>query len=148
MEATTLVAPRGPVSAALAFGAVALCVVTALFALTLEWAWLAVVVPLAVGFVYALYRLPLRVSVLGAACAVVLVLVGAVQGGSVDESLWQVRHMVLLPVRAVLVIWALDGTDVELRTVGRLLVAAALVKAGLGLWLFYVVAPAAGVVPE
>jgi hypothetical protein len=204
MEATTLVAPRGPVSGALAFGAVALCVAAGLFAFTLENAWLAVAVPLVVGLVYALYRLPLRVSVLGllflalafeglqyalgsqdlwrvpglnvvaewlfwnlstltgigplrvplidlvtvalfvvalvrskqdgwtsqapgvramhsalwasAACAVVLMGLGALQGGSFDESLWQVRQVLLFPVRAVLVIWALDGTDVELRT--------------------------------
>lgn len=80
-----------------------------------------------------------------AGCAVALMVLGAVQGGDTNEMLWQARHVVMFPVRAVVVMRALDCTNDELKMIGKLAVVAALVKAVVGLWFFYVVAPASGI---
>ncbi|MBK7858951.1 MAG: hypothetical protein IPJ65_10105 [Archangiaceae bacterium] len=80
-----------------------------------------------------------------AGVAGLLIVLGTVQGGSFDESLWQVRQLLLFPIRAVLVMRALDCNTAELKTIGKLLVAASMLKALIGLWFYYVVAPAAGI---
>ena len=41
------------------------------------------------------------------------------QGGNFNESLWQLRQTLLFPVRALLLLRAFDGTDVELKNIAR-----------------------------
>jgi len=233
----TAVQDPGRLSAVLALTTVTLVGVGMLMALAAGYPAVAIVIPVVVGAVYGLYKLPLKVSVLGtlflvlaleglqhplgtfeyewrvpvlhdlaglwllnlstlmgggplrapivdlvtlalffasmtrhprdgwaamqptvramhmvlwasALTAVALVIIGTVQGGSFNESLWQVRHIVLFPVRAVVLMRALDCTGDELRLIGRLMVAAALFKAAIGLWFFYVVAPGLGYEPQ
>jgi hypothetical protein len=62
---------------------------------------------------------------------------GALRGGNVGESLWQLRHLLLFPVRTALLIRALDGSARELKTVGLLLIAVGVVKALIGIWFLY-----------
>jgi len=80
-----------------------------------------------------------------AGCALLLIPIGVAQGGDFDESLWQVRHLLLFPVRAVVIMRALDCTSDELKAIGRIVVGAALLKAVVGFWAFYVAGPALGV---
>lgn len=79
-----------------------------------------------------------------AGVALFLMLVGVLQGGLFDESLWQVRHTLLFPVRAVLLMRALDCTNDELKLIGKLIVWAALIKAAIGLYFLYFIAPGLG----
>ena len=83
-----------------------------------------------------------------AGAATVLVLIGVVQGGSFDDGLWQVRHTLLFPVRAVLLMRALDCNNAELKLIGKLIVGAALLKAVVGLYFLYFIAPGTGIEME
>lgn len=78
---------------------------------------------------------PLSVALLVSALTVVgLDVLGAVQGGNLNESLWQLRHTLLFPMRVLLLLRAFDGTDGELKSLARLLIGAAVVKALIGIW--------------
>ena len=66
---------------------------------------------------------------------------GIGRGGSVPSSLWQVNKLYYLPLVAVLFESAWRDPP-ALRPLGRVLVLAACVKAGLALWIRLVVAPA------
>ncbi|MBK7863670.1 MAG: hypothetical protein IPJ65_34710 [Archangiaceae bacterium] len=70
--------------------------------------------------------------------------IGAVRGGNMSEGLWQLRHLLLFPVRCALLLRALDGTVRELKVVGALLVAVGVVKALIGIWFLYRVVYAQG----
>jgi hypothetical protein len=82
---------------------------------------------------------------ISAAAVISLEALGLLKDGNVSESLWQVRHLLLLPVRASLLMRALDGTEAELRTIARLLIALAVVKSLVGIYFLYgVVYPMGG----
>ncbi len=236
-SAERLGAPQGRLSAVLALTTVTLVGVVMLFALALGYPEAAVAVPLIVGVVYGLYKLPLKVSVLGILCLVLtlegleytlgdfehewqvpllypiarvlllnvstvmgggplkfpiidlatvalfvlsvtrhprdgwvakqptvramhmalwtsaiaasaLIVIGLMQGGSFTPAWWQARHMLMFPLRAVILMRALDYTGLELKLLGRLLVGAAVFKAAVGLWFFYGVAPGMDFEPQ
>ena len=83
-----------------------------------------------------------------AGAAALLLLVGTLQGGTFDEGLWQLRHILLFPVRAVLLMRALDCSNAELKLIGKLIVGAALFKAVIGLYFLYFIAPGTGIKME
>jgi len=78
---------------------------------------------------------PLNVALLVSAVTVIgLYVLGGLQGGNLNESLWQLRHTLMFPLRALILLRAFDGTDAELKNLARLLIAAAVVKALIGIW--------------
>jgi hypothetical protein len=70
---------------------------------------------------------------------VALDVIGVFRGGNFNESLWQVRHLLLFPLVAFVFVGSLRGTEVELRAIWRLLVAGALVKALCGIYFIHVI---------
>jgi hypothetical protein len=81
-----------------------------------------------------------------AAAIGVLFIIGQFNGGDFAESLWQMRHLLLFPIRTALLMRAFDGTKAELYAVSRVLVVAATLKALLGMWIAWGVASPAGLV--
>ncbi len=78
---------------------------------------------------------PLNAALLVSALTVVaLYVLGGLQGGNLNESLWQLRHTLLFPLRALLLMRAFDGTDGELKNLTRVLIAAGVIKALIGIW--------------
>jgi hypothetical protein len=70
---------------------------------------------------------------------VALAVWGAVQGGQLGIAYWQVRQLVYIPVFAFLLAQALEGES-DLRLLGPIVIAAALVKAALGLYFYLAIA--------
>lgn len=73
---------------------------------------------------------------------------GTATGGSFNEGLWQLRHLLVFPAAAFLFLGSLKGTEAELRLVARLAVAAALVKSLCGIYFIYFVVRPRGLVVE
>jgi hypothetical protein len=73
--------------------------------------------------------------------------IGVATGGEFNESLWQLRHLLLFPLCAFLFIGTLRGTEAELKTIARILLAGALVKALCGIYfIYFVLRPTGGFV--
>lgn len=71
---------------------------------------------------------------------------GVVTGGVVGNAYWQVRQLIYIPVFAWLLTEALQGNDAY-REVGRIVVAAALVKTAVGLFFHFAIAGPRGLHP-
>ncbi|MBL8954130.1 MAG: hypothetical protein JNK82_25360 [Myxococcaceae bacterium] len=81
---------------------------------------------------------PLNAALLVSALTVIgLDVLGGVQGGNMNESLWQMRHSLLFPLRALILIRAFDGTDRELKNLVRLIIVAGVLKAMVGIFYVY-----------
>lgn len=89
---------------------------------------------------------PLNRSLLVSLGAVVaLSALGTATGGSFNEGLWQLRHLLLFPLVAFLFIACLKGTEQELKTIGKIFVWSALVKALCGIYfVYFVLRPSGG----
>lgn len=86
-----------------------------------------------------------RALLISVGMVLVLDVVGTATGGNFNESLWQLRHLLLFPLCAFLFIGSLRGTEAELRTIARILLAGALVKALCGIYFVYgVLRPSGG----
>ncbi|GAC1345403.1 MAG: hypothetical protein NVSMB23_21510 [Myxococcales bacterium] len=72
---------------------------------------------------------------------------GLARGGSFGSAYWQVRQIAFIPVFAWLLAHALTGVQDHL-LLGRLVVAAALTKASVGLYFAFAVAGAQGISPS
>lgn len=84
---------------------------------------------------------PLRQAVLlSLGTVVVLLMLGLVRGGEFRQALWQFRFLLMLPLIATLAMQAFEFPR-DLRSLGLVLVAGSLVKAGLGIYFMQVVAP-------
>ncbi len=91
--------------------------------------------------------LPLQAAVaLSAAVIGVLVLSGLARGGIFREALWQFRGLLLLPVVASLLMYALDLPR-DLPKLLGVLVVGSVIKAGFGAWFIYLVATPQGLDP-
>ena len=86
--------------------------------------------------------------VLQLAAVVALELWGLARGGHFNESLWQLRQLLLFPLMGFLFLQAISGRTEELLLLARLLVAAALVKAVTGIYFVYAIARPMGVEVE
>jgi hypothetical protein len=64
---------------------------------------------------------------------------GTATGGDFNESLWQLRHLLLFPVVTLLFLGSLKGTETELRTIGKILIASAVVKALCGIYFIWAI---------
>jgi hypothetical protein len=86
---------------------------------------------------------PMNVALLGTLITLlVLDLIGAARGGNVNESLWQIRQILLFPVRAIVLLRALDGTIGELKGIARMLIIVGVAKALIGIYFMrFVVLP-------
>jgi hypothetical protein len=60
--------------------------------------------------------------------------IGTAKGGNFNESLWQLRHHLLFPIRTVVLLRALDGTVAELKTLAKVVVGVTVVKALIGIY--------------
>lgn len=90
---------------------------------------------------------PLRQALLlGFFALVWLEVWGVARGGDVKQSLFQMREMLFTVLVAYLGLYALRGAR-DVMVVGRVLVAAAVVRTGLGAFFFYAVARPAGLIP-
>jgi hypothetical protein len=72
---------------------------------------------------------------------------GMARGGELQAAYWQLRQMALLPLVAFGLHHLWRGTAAELGALGKVVVGAALFKAALGGWFFYVVAVPQGLAP-
>ena len=78
---------------------------------------------------------PLNYALFGSAVMVVaLDVLGTLQGGNFPESLWQLRHLLLFPLRTLLLLRAFDGSDLELKNLARALIFTAVLKALMGIY--------------
>ncbi len=78
-----------------------------------------------------------------AATVIGLDLLGVARGGNMAESFWQLRHLLLFPLRCALLLRALDGTLAELKAVAVLLIGVGVLKSLVGIYFLYgVVFPA------
>lgn len=78
---------------------------------------------------------PLNYALLGSAVTVVLLDgLGTLQGGNFSESLWQLRHVLMFPLRTLLLLRAFDGSDKELKNLTRALIATAVAKSLVGIY--------------
>lgn len=57
--------------------------------------------------------------------------------GEFNESLWQLRQLLLMPMFTFLLLFAFPGKPDDLRTLAKVLVSAAVVKAGVGIFFLY-----------
>ncbi len=89
---------------------------------------------------------PLNVALLVSAGAVIgLDMLGTVQGGDFNESLWQLRQTLLFPLRALVLMRAFDATVRDIRLVMRGLIFIAVVKSIIGIYfIHFVVRPIGG----
>ncbi len=78
---------------------------------------------------------PLNYALFISAGAVVgLDVLGTLQGGNFNESLWQLRQTLMFPLRTVLLLRAFDGTDRELKNIARAIIVVAVFKALIGIY--------------
>lgn len=69
-----------------------------------------------------------------AATIVALDILGTLQGGNFNESLWQLRHVLLFPLRTLLLMRAFDMTTADLKLITRGLIVVGCLKAMIGIW--------------
>jgi hypothetical protein len=83
---------------------------------------------------------PMNLALIGSVAMLVLLdALGTARGGNFNESLWQLRHTILFPVRVVVLLRALDGTLPELKTIAKVLIAVGVVKALIGIYFLKVI---------
>jgi hypothetical protein len=89
---------------------------------------------------------PLKLALLASALAVLgLDMLGTVQGGDFNESLWQLRQTLLYPLRTLVLLRAFDATVRDIRMVMRGLIFIAVVKSLIGIYfIHFVVRPIGG----
>lgn len=75
-------------------------------------------------------------------------LYGTFSGGNFNESLWQLRQLLLLPMMTFLFLTAIPGRPEDLKLVAKVLVAAAVVKAVCGIIFKWTVVRPQGLVVE
>jgi len=73
---------------------------------------------------------------------------GIARGGNFNESLWQLRQLLLFPLMSFFFLHAFSARTEELRLLARVLVAAALVKAVTGMYFVHAIARPMGVEVE
>ena len=78
------------------------------------------------------------------AAVVGLDVLGAIQGGNINESLWQMRQLLLFGVRTVMFLRAFDGTTAQLVLITRVLIGVTFVKSLVGIYFLHVYVPANG----
>jgi hypothetical protein len=82
------------------------------------------------------------------ATVVALDIWGVARGGNFNESLWQLRQLLLFPLMSFAFLHAIAGRTEDLRLIARVLVAAALAKAVVGMYFVYAVARPSGLEVE
>lgn len=91
----------------------------------------------------------LRMLILSLVAIVAWMVWGALRSGNVNESLWQVRGLLLLPILGFLFINTLKGDQSDYRPIVMIVIAAAIWKALFSLYFIYVVVPnLTGLFPE
>jgi O-antigen ligase len=92
---------------------------------------------------------PMNVALtVSAVTLVALDLLGTARGGDFNESLWQLRHTLLFPLRVLLLLRALDGTVDELKTIGKVVIGVTILKSLIGIYFLREVAEPLGRDPE
>lgn len=89
-----------------------------------------------------------RLLAISAGTVLVLELFGLATGGNANESLWQLRHLLLLPLTAFLFSMALKGDGSDYKWIAGVMVAAAVWKSLVGVYVIEVLARQRGVFPE
>ncbi len=82
------------------------------------------------------------------AMVVLLDVWGTATGGDFNESLWQLRQLLMMPLMTFLFLHAIGGSHADLRAIGRLAVVAAVWKALVGIYLIWFIARPMGKVLE
>lgn len=87
------------------------------------------------------------VILLQAALIAALLMYGILRGGVFQAAYWQVRQLLAMPALAFIFHETLTGDRAELKALGRIVVGAAVLKAALGAWFYYLVAVPRGLEP-
>ena len=73
---------------------------------------------------------------------------GVSQGGDFNESLWQIRQLLLFPLMTFLFLQAFSGTVAEFKLVAKVFIVAAVFKSIIGIYFLYFIVRPMGVVVE
>ncbi len=79
---------------------------------------------------------------------VALDLWGTATGGNFNESLWQLRQLLMMPLMTFLFLHAISGTHADLKAIARVAVAAAVWKSLVGIYFVWAIARPMGKVIE
>ena len=82
------------------------------------------------------------------ATVVVLDAWGVSQGGDFNESLWQLRQLLLLPIFTFFFLYAIPGTAADLRLIAKVAIVAACIKSVIGVYFLHVIAYRSGTIVE
>jgi hypothetical protein len=73
---------------------------------------------------------------------------GVSQGGDFNESLWQLRQLLLLPLFTFFFLYALPGDHADLRLIARVAIVAACIKSVIGIYFLHAIAYHSGTIVE
>jgi len=85
---------------------------------------------------------------LSGAMVILLDVWGSATGGDFNESLWQLRQLLMMPLMAMLFLHAIGGSHADLRLIAKVAIVAAVWKSLVGIYFIWVIARHSGQVYE